>query len=300
MGSSPLVAWNALQKDDKISLSVEAYYFGTDSEDNVGAAAILPYVIGAFAGQGVVDGQALSEAIQLGGALPAATLLSNNNGGIPYAYLNFMFFDENFVYRPLTTTGNDYVPLTQAAQQNHETLSVELTMPTSGYLYVYVSNESNWNINVFFDDLSIQHEHSPVIADESYYPFGGLHAKREDRQNKYLYNGKELQADLDLGWYDYGARMYDPALGKFHTQDRFAGKYYDLSPYQYTANNPINFVDINGDSIWVANGDERFLYTAGAEYKGDNEFIGKTVSDLNSIGSTEKGAKRIGDTVTMG
>lgn len=89
--------------------------------------------------------------------------------------------------------------------------------------------------------------------------------------------------------------MYDPALGRFHTQDRFASKYYDLSPYQYTANNPINFIDVNGDSIWVANGDESFLYTAGAEYKGDNEFIGKAVSDLNKIGSTEKGAKRIGD-----
>ena len=56
-----------MQKDDKISLSVDAFYFGTDSEDNVGAAAILPYIVGAFAGQGVVDGQALAEAIELGG-----------------------------------------------------------------------------------------------------------------------------------------------------------------------------------------------------------------------------------------
>ena len=123
----------------------------------------------------MVDGQALSEAIELGAALPAATLLGNNNGGVPYAYLNFMFFDENFVYRPLTTGGQDYIAVTDAAQQNHETLAVELTMPTSGYLYVYVSNESNWNINVFFDDFQIEHEHSPVIADESYYPFGLTH-----------------------------------------------------------------------------------------------------------------------------
>ena len=124
-----------VQKDDKISLSVDAFYFGTDSEDNVGVAAILPYIVGAFAGQGVVDGQALSEAIELGAALPAATLLGNNNGGVPYAYLNFMFFDENFVYQPLTTGGQDYIAVTDAAQQNHETLAVELTMPTSGYLF---------------------------------------------------------------------------------------------------------------------------------------------------------------------
>ena len=60
---------------------------------------------------------------------------------------------------------------------------------------------------------------------------------------------------------DYGARMYDGALGKFFTQDRFAEKYYPLSPYQYGANNPIRNVDVNGDSIWVTqNGDELTLH----------------------------------------
>ena len=114
-----------------------------------------------------------------------------------------MFFDENFVYRPLTTGGQDYIAVTDAAQENHEKLSVELTMPTSGYLYVYVSNESNWNINVFFDELSIEHEHSPVIADESYYPYGGLHTKRNSYQNKYLWSGKERQTGLGLNWDDF-------------------------------------------------------------------------------------------------
>jgi len=92
--------------------------------------------------------------------------------------------------------------------------------------------------------------------------------------------------------------MYDAAVGRFFTQDRFAEKYYSLSPYQYAASNPINFVDINGDSIWIANGDERFLYTAGAEYKGEDKFISKAVVDLNKIADTKKGAKRIGDLVS--
>jgi hypothetical protein len=43
--------------------------------------------------------------------------------------------------------------------------------------------------------------------------------------------------------------MYPPALGRFHTQDRFAENYYDLSPYQYGANNPVLMIDINGDSL---------------------------------------------------
>jgi len=75
-------------------------------------------------------------------------------------------------------------------------------------------------------------------------------------ENKYLYNGKELQDEqlggVNLDWYDYGARFYDPALGRFHTQDRFAEKYLDFSPYQYAANNPILYIDVNGDSINVA------------------------------------------------
>ena len=52
-----------------------------------------------------------------------------------------------------------------------------------------------------------------------------------------------------LNWYDYGARMYNPALGRFTTQDRFAEKYPAMSLYQYGANNPIRNIDVNGDSI---------------------------------------------------
>ncbi len=73
----------------------------------------------------------------------------------------------------------------------------------------------------------------------------------DDETNKYLYNGKELQEDFGLDWYDYGARFYDAQLGRFHTQDRFAEKYYSLSPYQYAANNPIKYIDVNGDSIYI-------------------------------------------------
>ena len=69
----------------------------------------------------------------------------------------------------------------------------------------------------------------------------------------YKYNGKELDAKKGLNWYDYGARQYDAALGRFTTTDRFAEKYYSMSSYQYGGNNPVNSIDINGDSLLITN-----------------------------------------------
>ena len=92
-----------------------------------------------------------------------------------------------------------------------------------------------------------------VIQERHYYPFGmemsGLSSGTGT--NKYLYNSKEYQNDFELDWYDYGARFYDPALGRFHTPDRFSEKYLNFSPYQYGGNNPIKNIDINGDSLMV-------------------------------------------------
>ena len=83
-----------------------------------------------------------------------------------------------------------------------------------------------------------------------YYPFGGTFASSASVQ-PYKYNGKEYDAKKGLNWYDYGARWYDAGTGRFTTNDRFAEKYYALSTYQYGANNPVNNVDVNGDSIIV-------------------------------------------------
>ena len=96
-----------------------------------------------------------------------------------------------------------------------------------------------------------------MVQQSHYYPFG-LVFKETNYQNsianytknKYLYNGKELQDDQlagrSLNWYDYGARFYDPSLGRFTTIDPWAEKYNSQSGYLYAYNNPVRYTDFLG------------------------------------------------------
>ena len=97
-----------------------------------------------------------------------------------------------------------------------------------------------------------------VVADASgtvkqvthYYPFGGFFGESiGSSYQAYKYNGKEFERLISEDWYDYGARHMDGM--RFTTMDPMAEKYYDISPYAYCANNPIKFVDENGDSTRV-------------------------------------------------
>jgi RHS repeat-associated protein len=97
--------------------------------------------------------------------------------------------------------------------------------------------------------------YSNVLQETNYFPFGMRMSELSTingTDNKYLYNGKELQTDFGLDWYDYGARFYDPAIGRFTVIDNKAEKYNSISPYAYALNNPLKFIDPDGNEVFLA------------------------------------------------
>lgn len=146
-----------------------------------------------------------------------------------------------------TTTTTDYcgnVVYENGSQKYLLTEEGYVTLADSKYHYYLKDYQGNNRVVISSTGTVEETNH--------YYPFGGLFAATNNVQ-PYKYNGKEFDNKNGLNWYDYGARHYDATLGRFVMVDRFAEKYPLLSPYQYGANNPINIVDINGDSLKVMN-----------------------------------------------
>ncbi|MFN0290096.1 RHS repeat-associated core domain-containing protein [Pedobacter helvus] len=113
----------------------------------------------------------------------------------------------------------------------------------NGYIYRYNLSDHLGNVRTVFD---IYEGVVRILQRDDYYPFGlrksGLNGNGAvSLDNKYLYNGKELQEELEQ--YDYGARFYDPVIGRWNVMDPLAEKFYSLSAYSYVANNPILFID---------------------------------------------------------
>ncbi len=102
-----------------------------------------------------------------------------------------------------------------------------------------------------------------VTGKTDYYPFGlamsqySTNIASDFSENKYLYNGKEIQDDklngTFFGWLDYGARFYDPQIGRWHSIDPLAEIYDSQSPYCFTGNNPVLNIDYNGMNYDVYN-----------------------------------------------
>ena len=118
---------------------------------------------------------------------------------------------------------------------------------TGNFSYVYNYTDHLGNVRVSYQDDGTG---SPMQVEENnYYPFGLKHSGYNgysETSYKYKFNSKELQDELGLNLYDYGARNYDPALGRWMNIDPLAEKMPQWSPYSFCFNNPIRFVDPDG------------------------------------------------------
>mgnify|MGYP000785222649 FL=1 len=92
-------------------------------------------------------------------------------------------------------------------------------------------------------------EHTVTYQRMQYYPFGlPYEAHYQPEEQPYKYGGKEFIELHGYDSYDFDARMYYPALCRFTTMDPLCEKYYSISPYAYCNNNPVKYVDPDGES----------------------------------------------------
>ena len=166
-----------------------------------------------------------------------------------------------------------------------------IVAPKNGYIFVYVSNESN--LDVFFDNLQVIHKPSPILEETHYYPFGltmaGISSKAAGSlANRLKYNGIEQNNDFDLNMYDARYRNLDPELGRFWQPDPESEVLDSYSPYESMGNNPVNNVDPLGDfktkfGAWlhkVFNGGGTIGENSNGEY-----YVSKTSSSSSEDGS---------------
>ena len=136
-----------------------------------------------------------------------------------------------------TTTTTDYcgnVIYENGVQKLLLTEEGYVTLSDGKYHYYLKDHQGNNRVVI--------NQSGTVEETNHYYPFGGVFASSGNVQ-PYKYNGKELDAKKGLNWYDYGARHYDAALGRFTTVDPSAENYYSTSPFTYCLNNPLNYID---------------------------------------------------------
>nr|WP_295869882.1 DUF6443 domain-containing protein [uncultured Chitinophaga sp.] len=258
---------------DTIQISAKAFYKSGGPVNNNKAESnaenILADLVHAFNGQGYTD-NGIHNAGDVSNFTPFSSNFYNNdyrrlkekeNPNVeksteqrPKAYLNFVMFDEDFKM----VEENSGVRQLRAEPDQLQSLGQgEMIIKKTGFIYAYTSNESPQD--VYFDNVTVGLNSGPLLEEAHYYPFGLVMAGISYNslrgtnypENKFKYNGKELQNKefsdgSGLEWHDYGARMYDHQLGRWHSVDQLTDKHPNWTPYNYVVNNPMLLVDPDG------------------------------------------------------
>jgi RHS repeat-associated protein len=238
---------------DKLTLEVFAKYVDLNAP-NV-AQALRDFLAAVAAGTTspgtVVDGAVYPSNGST--VFPYTGFLNTAAAPGPKAFLNYLFFDRNFNFI-LGKSG--FIPVTEEAKENgsdipHQRLFAQLNITEPGYVYTYLSNDNTSPVEVYFDDFTVTHEHSPVVAGADYYPYGLVMENREitDEPYRYGYQGQFSEKDLTTDWNEFQLRNYDARIGRWTGPDPY-GQY--ASQYVGMGNSPVMGIDPDGGFNWGA------------------------------------------------
>lgn len=210
----------------------------------------------------------------------------------PKAYLNWIFFDEQFRYVSSGSGSEQVAPNSGAVNQLPPVTAIA---GKSGYVYIYMSNADSLT-TVYFDNFQVTQSHGPLTEEDHYYPFGLAMAGISDRamqfgkDNHYKYNkGSELEEHnfsdgSGLQWYDTHLRTLDPQLGVWRQIDPKPNM--SESPYAAMGNNPALKNDPMGDTLALFRPDGSFWRF---EDDGKKDWSGVFYQTSKTIGSFEEG-----------
>jgi RHS repeat-associated protein len=241
----------AVMPGDVITASAYVKYMNLGSTSN--ANGLVNSLANAFGVSSVSTGEQLKvyNALNSYSGLVTGGEHTGDDDAAPKLFVTILFFDKNHTlvdaaWDQVSSIGAQTSPTIK--QPPHDLISVTAKAPDAGYAYVFLSNEHFTFVDAYFDDASFTHTPSQVISVSDYYPFGLAYnaQERTPYEQRFGYNGKELQDELSLNWYDYGARMYMSELGRWGAVDPMAEKYRRWSPYNYCVDNPVRFIDPDG------------------------------------------------------
>ena len=178
--------------------------------------------------------------------LPQVVTFSNGNT------ITYLYAADGRKLRTVHVLNGSAITTDYSGNVIYENGSQKLLLTEEGYVDLVNSNTYYYYLKDHQGNNRVVVSSSGTVAETNhYYPFGGTFATSSSSVQPYKYNGKELDTKNGLNWYDYGARHYDAALGRWHVVDPLAEKYYSWSSYVYCLNEPISNIDPNGKSVWT-------------------------------------------------